>query len=58
MNLTESAHTPSGLGWPSESDDVRTVGKYSLRTRATVIVIGSLLSWGVIFLFVWSIFWE
>ncbi len=58
MDLREGAHTRSGLGQPSESDNVRTVGKYSLRTRATVIVIGSLLSWGVIFLFVWSIFWE
>ncbi len=48
MDLTESAPTPSGLGRPIESDNVRTVGKYSLRTRATVFVIGSLLSWGVI----------
>ncbi len=58
MDLTESAPTPSGLGRPIESDDARTVGKYSPRTRAAIIVIGSLLSWGVIFLFVWSIFWR
>ncbi len=58
MDLTESAHTPSGLGRPIESDNVRTAGKYLLHTRATIFVIGLLLTWGVIFLFVWSIFWE
>ena len=58
MFLTESAPTPSELGRPLESDNVRTVGKYSRRTRDTVFVIGCLLSWGVILLFVWSIFWN
>jgi hypothetical protein len=57
MFLTDSADTPSELGRPIESDDVRTVGKYSRRTRATIFVIGSLLSWGMIFLIVWSISW-
>ena len=57
MFLAESADTPSELGRPIESDDVRTVGKYSGLTRATIFVIGSLLSWGMVFLIVWSISW-
>ena len=58
MDLREGAHTISELGQPSESDNVRTVGKYSLGTRVTIFVIGWLLCWGVIFLFFWSIFWK
>ena len=52
MYLTEGARTPSGLARPIESDNVRTVSKYSLHTHATMFVIGSLLAWGVIILLV------
>ena len=56
MDMTKGTHTPSGLGWRAENGDARMVGKYSLRMRATIFGISWLLSWGVIFLFVWSIF--
>ncbi len=52
MDLTIGAHTLRGLGRLIEGDNVRTVGKYSRRARAVIFVIGSLLAWGAIFLFV------
>ncbi len=56
MFLTDSATTPSGMGQSVVNNDVRSLDKYTLRTRAAILVIGCLLSWGVIFLFAWSVF--
>ncbi len=48
MDVTERAGASTWLKLRSE--DEREGEKYSLRTRVVIIVIGSLLSWGVVLL--------